>query len=132
MAWEICWMGERKIPLIRPLKTCLYIYVTWPKYLFMYISKEEILKKLQAIKPSLQEKYNLTELALFGSYARNEQTEKSDIDIMVDYKPKTYKGFLYTIDEIGKLFPGIEIQAAIKSGIKPQYFEVIKQDLVYA
>ena len=96
------------------------------------ITKEEIVQKLRVIKPFLQQKYNLTEIALFGSYARDEQTEKSDIDIMVDYSPKTYKGFLYTIDEIEKLFPGIEIQAAIKGGIKPQYFEVLKPDLIYA
>jgi uncharacterized protein len=96
------------------------------------ITKEEIVQKLKEIKPLLQQKYNLTEIALFGSYARDEQTEKSDIDIMVDYSPKTYKGFLYTIDEIEKLFPGIEIQAAIKGGIKPQYFEVLKPDLIYA
>jgi predicted nucleotidyltransferase len=96
------------------------------------ITKEEIVQKLRDIKPFLQQKYNLTEIALFGSYARDEQTEKSDIDIMVDYSPKTYKGFLYTIDEIEKLFPGIEIQAAIKGGIKPQYFEVLKPDLIYA
>jgi predicted nucleotidyltransferase len=98
----------------------------------MQLNKETILQKLRAVKPGLQEKYNLTELALFGSYARDEQTEKSDIEIMVDYNPKTYKGFLYTIDEIEKLFPGIEIQAAIKGGIKPQYFEVLKPDLIYA
>jgi predicted nucleotidyltransferase len=96
------------------------------------ITKEEIVQKLKEIKPFLQQKYNLTEIALFGSYARDEQTEKSDIDIMVDYSPKTYKGFLYTIDEIEKLFPGIEIQAAIKGGIKPQYFEALKPDLIYA
>ena len=95
-------------------------------------TKEEIVQKLKEIKPILQEKYNLTELALFGSYARDEQTEKSDIDIMVNYNPKTYKGFLYTIDEIEKLFPGIEIQAAIKGGIKPQYFAAIEPDLIYA
>jgi uncharacterized protein len=96
------------------------------------ITKEEIVQKLKDIKPFLQQKYNLTEIALFGSYARDEQTEESDIDIMVDYNPKTYKGFLYTIDEIEKLFPGIEIQAAIKGGIKPQYFEILKPDLIYA
>ena len=95
-------------------------------------TKNEILEKLTAIKPLLQAKYNLTELALFGSYARNEQTEDSDIDIMVDYYPKTYKGFLYSVDEIEKLFPGMVIQAAIKGGIKPQYFDAIKPDLIYA
>jgi predicted nucleotidyltransferase len=98
----------------------------------MLITKEEIIQKLKEIKPFLQQKYNLTEIALFGSYARDEQTEKSDIDIMVDYNPKTYKGFLYSIDEIEKLFPDKEIQAVIKGGIKPQYFEVLKPDLIYA
>ena len=98
----------------------------------MAVTRDDILQKLRAIKPILQQKYNLTELALFGSYSRNEQTDGSDIDIMVEYNPKTYKGFLYSIDEIGKLFPGIEIQAAIKGGIKPQYFEAIKPDLIYA
>ena len=95
-------------------------------------AKNEIIEKLSAIKPLLQAKYNLTELALFGSYARDEQTDESDIDIMVDYNPKTYKGFLYSIDEIEKLFPGMVIQAAIKGGIKPQYFDAIKPDLIYA
>ncbi len=98
----------------------------------MLITKEEIIQKLKEIKPLLKQKYNLTEIALFGSYARDEQTEKSDIDIMVDYNPKTYKGFLYSIDEIEKLFPDKEIQAVIKGGIKPQYFEVLKPDLIYA
>ncbi len=35
----------------------------------MQLNKEIILQKLRAVKPGLQEKYNLTELALFGSYA---------------------------------------------------------------
>ena len=95
------------------------------------LSKEIILQRLREIKPRLQEKYNLTELALFGSYSRDEQTENSDIDIMVNYYPKKYKNFLYSIDEIEKLFNGIEIQAVIKGGIRPKYFDVIKDDLLY-
>ena len=39
----------------------------------MQLNKEIILQKLRVIKPTLQQKYNLTELALFGSYARDEQ-----------------------------------------------------------
>ncbi len=98
----------------------------------MTLTKEQVMEKLKEIKPLLVQKYHLTELALFGSYARNEQTEHSDIDIMVDYEHKTYKGFLNSIDEIELLFPGIEVQAATKGGIKPKYFEAIKPDLTYA
>ena len=59
----------------------------------MFINKTEILNKLRAVKPSLQEKYYLTELALFGSYARNEQTDQSDIDIMVLTDGGTFRDF---------------------------------------
>ena len=41
---------------------------------------------LISLKPYLQRKYNISSIALFGSYAREEQTDKSDIDILVDFK----------------------------------------------
>ncbi len=43
------------------------------------------MRKLRSLKPVLQEKYGVSELALFGSYSRDEQNSKSDIDIMVDF-----------------------------------------------
>lgn len=39
-----------------------------------------------SLKPYLQKKYNVSNIALFGSYVRGEQTNKSDIDILVDFK----------------------------------------------
>ena len=38
------------------------------------------------MKPYLSEKYSVDSLYIFGSYAREEQTDKSDIDILVDFK----------------------------------------------
>lgn len=52
------------------------------------MDKNQIIQKLKTIKPVLQEKYGVYELALFGSYSRDEQTAASDIDIMVAYKKK--------------------------------------------
>ncbi len=43
-----------------------------------------ILQKFRMLKPILQQNYGLSEIALFGSYSRDEQTPESDIDIMVD------------------------------------------------
>ena len=98
----------------------------------MITNKTEILNKLTALKPLLQRECNVTELALFGSYARNEQTPKSDIDIMIDMADKSYKRFLRTIDLLEATFPGIKVQVVSKDGIKPAYFEYVKQDLIYA
>lgn len=109
------------------------MYCGIPLYLCpAMLTKEIILQKLRGIKPLLQERYGVTELALFGSYARDEQTPESDIDLLIDYSPKVYKHFLYSTDMLEALFPGIKVQTAIKGGIRPQYFHYIKPDLRYA
>jgi predicted nucleotidyltransferase len=46
---------------------------------------EQILDMLRAKKPQLQSKYPISELGIFGSYARGDYHEKSDIDILVDF-----------------------------------------------
>lgn len=95
-------------------------------------NKEQILQRLREVKPLLKQKYHITELALFGSYARDEQTEKSDIDIMIDLNDKSFRNYLAAIDILELQFPGIEVQVVSKAAIKPQYFEYVKPDLLYA
>ncbi|MCS6937611.1 MAG: nucleotidyltransferase family protein [Candidatus Bipolaricaulota bacterium] len=48
-------------------------------------AKEEIIKKLKALKPELQAHYKVRELGLFGSFVRGEQHEASDVDILVEF-----------------------------------------------
>jgi len=47
-------------------------------------SLQNILQILKQHKPELQRKYPVAGIGVFGSYARGEATEKSDIDIAVD------------------------------------------------
>ena len=70
------------------------------------MKKEEILNKLKEIKP-IYEKEGLEILGIFGSYAKDTQTEYSDIDIAykLNYKKfseKYFGGFskLVRIDSI--------------------------------
>lgn len=46
---------------------------------------EEIIEAIKKRKKVLEEKYKIKEIGIFGSYARGEQTEKSDVDILVDF-----------------------------------------------
>lgn len=98
----------------------------------MPINKEDILHKLKEIKPILQKNYDLTELALFGSYARDDQKDKSDIDIMVHLANKSFKNYLKVIELLEHQFPQKEVQVVSKDAIKPHYFEFVKHDLLYA
>jgi len=57
---------------------------------------QQILNKLVELKPVLKDRYGIEEFAVFGSYARGEENENSDIDITilkikkVDYFNRVY------------------------------------------
>ncbi len=96
------------------------------------MNKEIILKKLTAVKPHLQEKYNLTELALFGSYARDEQTALSDIDIMVKMSTPDFRNYSQIYHSLEEVFAGTVVQVVSRGAIRPQYFKYVEPDLLYA
>jgi len=45
-------------------------------------------QQLASLNPILQTKFPLVNLAIFGSYSRNEVTEKSDVDVLVELDGK--------------------------------------------
>ncbi len=55
------------------------------------INREEILSQLRDLLPELAERYEVSQIGIFGSVARNEATEESDIDIVVQMKPDIFK-----------------------------------------
>jgi predicted nucleotidyltransferase len=94
------------------------------------MDKQQIIQKLKTAKPLLQHEFGVTKLALFGSYSRDEQTDKSDIDIMVEYDKKLGMKFLDLIYQLDTLFDK-EVQVVSRNAIKPKYFAAIQQDLIY-
>lgn len=46
-------------------------------------NKEELISRLRSLKPILVDKFGIEEFGVFGSFARGENTESSDIDIAV-------------------------------------------------
>ena len=51
------------------------------------INRAECIKKLQACKNVVTDKFGVHSMRLFGSVARNEQSESSDVDICVEMEP---------------------------------------------
>jgi predicted nucleotidyltransferase len=49
------------------------------------ISKHSVLTELKALLPELVTRYKVQGLELFGSVVREEQHEKSDIDLLVEF-----------------------------------------------
>jgi len=49
------------------------------------MGKQEIIKIIRNIKPEMESHYGVQRLGLFGSYVREKQRKKSDIDILVTF-----------------------------------------------
>jgi predicted nucleotidyltransferase len=94
------------------------------------ISRQEVKEKLAKLKVQLKNRYPISSLALFGSYARDEQTEQSDIDIMVEFDGRIGSRFIDLANELEKSL-GLKVDLVSKKGIKDGYFKAIKSDLIY-
>lgn len=55
------------------------------------ISREKIIRELGLLKPELAERYGVTRIGVFGSVARDEAGENSDVDIVVEMQPNLIK-----------------------------------------
>lgn len=91
---------------------------------------EEIKSTLDRHKQQLFAEYPIKSLAIFGSYARNEQMDGSDIDIMVEFKDQIGIRFIDLADDIERLL-GYNVDLVSKNGIKDRYYQAIKADLIY-
>ena len=49
------------------------------------MNRDEVLNVLRAHKPILSQRFGVRELALFGSFARDQATDTSDVDILVQF-----------------------------------------------
>jgi uncharacterized protein len=50
------------------------------------VSREDVLKELKNLKPNLEKQYGVTKIGIFGSIARNEIHENSDVDVVVEMR----------------------------------------------
>lgn len=98
------------------------------------LSSNEIVLFLKENKPYLGEHFHCAEIGLFGSFARNEQTEDSDIDILVVFEPGTPN--LYDVElelkEYLKLCFNREIDICSKKWIKPIFRPLVLKEAIYA
>jgi predicted nucleotidyltransferase len=95
------------------------------------LTLQNILQTLRSHMPELQKKYPIGRLSVFGSYARGEATEKSDIDIAVEITGPMGLNFVAMADKIEDLFGKKTVVVPLRSS-KPQYLQFVQRDIVYS
>ena len=93
---------------------------------------EEIKKELVKHKEGIRKKYGVRILGIFGSYARGEQKEVSDIDILVKIERPIGLRFFELWDDLEAIL-GVKIDLLTVKAVKqkPLLWKSIKKDLVY-
>jgi predicted nucleotidyltransferase len=96
------------------------------------LTKEKILGKIEKNREKIK-KYGVKRIGLFGSYIRNEQGEKSDIDILVKFEEgmKTFDNYMDLKFFLEDLF-GYKVDLVMSDAIKPRLKPYIMKEVVYA
>lgn len=92
---------------------------------------EVIMKTLKENEPTLREKYKVKTLGVFGSYIRDEQKKKSDVDILVEFeKPLGLLEFVGLELQLSKLL-GKKVDLVMKTALKPKIGKHILSEVEY-
>jgi len=96
-------------------------------------SKEFILSEMKQQKRELQN-LGIVRIGLFGSYVREEQTEKSDIDILLEFEPEkeNFDNYMTVYDILENLFSNEKVEIVTKNGLSPYIGPQILKEVIYA
>ena len=80
------------------------------------MTTDELIRHLKSLKSELKNKFGIEQIALFGSYARGEANDESDVDIaVISIKEKLHKN----------------VDMGYFDSIRPFVKKRIKDDLIY-
>lgn len=94
------------------------------------MNREEILVKLRERKEFCTQKFGMDDFALFGSFARDQQTETSDLDIVVTRGEKDY----FRLIEMAQYLESelsIKVDIGFYDGMKSFFKRRISSEMIY-
>jgi predicted nucleotidyltransferase len=91
---------------------------------------QAIMGELRRLRPELQRRYPIREIGVFGSWVRGEQTEGSDVDVLVEFD-----GPIGLLDVVGLKLDlsdrlGLPVDLVMKDGLKPRIGRRILSEVV--
>jgi predicted nucleotidyltransferase len=97
-------------------------------------TRDQILTFLSQNKKLFRDKYHIIRIGLFGSYARGDQNNNSDIDLLVEFEENTQDLYELKLQlkDFFRVKLGIEIDICREKYIKPRFKKSILKETVYA
>jgi predicted nucleotidyltransferase len=94
--------------------------------------RSPLIGRLARAAPAIKSTYGLTKIGIFGSFARGEQTRKSDVDVLVDFAQghATLRNFVALSDCLETLFRR-KVDLLTESSLSPLIRPYIEEDVVW-
>lgn len=95
------------------------------------LARDDVLRVLRAHAPELARRYGVRALALFGSVARDEATEASDVDLVAEFDADiiTVAGYLDMLDALEHLL-GARVDIVSLPKLSPRLRAYVERDLI--
>jgi predicted nucleotidyltransferase len=82
------------------------------------MTRDDVLAILRSERPRLRSEFGVRSLALFGSVARGEATDKSDVDLLVEFdRPISYFDLFHVEDELRRCLGGAEVDLVLRDAV---------------
>ncbi|MDR2145885.1 MAG: nucleotidyltransferase family protein [Tannerella sp.] len=94
-------------------------------------TRVEYIDILQRFKQEYADKYGITSIGLFGSVARNEHTEESDVDVLVEAPVMSWFMRMDIKEQLEKMM-GVPVDVVRKSKfMRPRFKARVEKEVIY-
>jgi predicted nucleotidyltransferase len=94
------------------------------------LSKSQLESKLKNLKPVLADKYHVSKMGYFGSYANGQQTNTSDIDLLIEFSKPIGWNF-FTLEKFLEENLGIKVDLVTPNALKTRLKQSILNQVHY-
>ena len=95
------------------------------------MTRDEVLDVLRTHKATLAQRFGVIELALFGSFARDQASDKSDVDILVRFDRsidwERYFGAQFYLEDV---LGGRSVDLVIENDLRPEVRPYVEREVL--
>lgn len=91
----------------------------------------DALKILKANEKEVKRKFSVRKIGIFGSYARGEEKETSDVDVLVEFEEPTFRNFMGLVFFLEELFDR-EVDLVTVKGLSPYIRPYVEGEVVWS